>query len=79
MSWITEYGATVVVLLLLAFAVFLAARSLYRTRKRGGCAGCSGSCGKADCPSAPKAPFCGTVETSPPPRVQNEKYDPFSS
>lgn len=47
-AWLNENLATILVVLLLAVAVFFAARHILRTRKAGGCVGCSGCSGS--CP-----------------------------
>jgi len=45
-TWLSANLATVVIVLLLAVAVFFAVRHVLRERKAGGCSGCSsrGSC-----------------------------------
>ena len=50
MEWLTGNLGTVCVLLILCGIVFLAIRSVYKTKKSGGCPGCDGGC--PGCPHA---------------------------
>lgn len=45
LTWITENMGTILIGLLICLAVVLAARSVYRNKKKGGC-----SCGCSGCP-----------------------------
>ena len=44
-SWIVTNAATIIITLIILGLVFLAGRSVYRSKGSCGCSGCGGSCG----------------------------------
>lgn len=49
MHWITENIATILIAALVLFAVFFAARSVWRKKKQGQCIGCDSAAGCENC------------------------------